>query len=163
MAGVTFKVIYPTGFGAIGDEIYNLVLKETEASAESALKQFEKTTRTWKHRVKFVRYTSIGGFVVGTNDEIYNFVNNGTKPHVINASRAPFLVFNRRFTPKTRVGVVGSRKGSRGGGWVRKKQVMHPGSEGRKFDETIAARLQPKLEKRIERGIAKIAKKRGVS
>ena len=54
-------------------------------------------------------------FTIGSDVEYAAFVNDGTRPHIIRARNAPFLVFR-----------VGGR-------WVRVRQVHHPGTRARPF------------------------------
>ena len=114
-------------------------------------RDFEATTNEWKTPVKFDISKRRDGdsyiFSASTDNEIYGYVNNGTEPHIIRAKNAPFLVFRTGGTAKTSVGQLKSGKGSRGIDWVSKKEVRHPGTEARKFDEIIAKRFKDRWVK----------------
>ena len=105
---------------------------------EAALLDFQRTTKTWEHQVVFTITKLKFGIEVGTTDQQYIWVNNGTPPHDIVAKNAPFLKFQSGFTPKTSVGFIGSNKGSHFGDFRYPKKVKHPGAAGRYFDAAIA-------------------------
>lgn len=125
------------------------------------LKDFEATTETWEHKVKFESAISeaLGGPSVNvvTNDEIYNYVNNGTKPHPIFAgiftglSGKRALSFrNGKYKAKTKVRVIGSTPGGPTGTKIARPYVQHPGSEGRHFDEEIQKKFEPRFKRLME-------------
>ncbi len=97
--------------------------------------------------------------LVGTDDEIYGYVNDGTRAHIIKARRAPRLAFKTGFTPKTTPRQIGSRKGGVSGNLVRPKQVRHPGTKARKFSKTIAARRQGGFTKAMRLATERATKK----
>ncbi len=80
-------------------------------------KDYEKTTKTWKHKPKFEVSVSLKQpgptLIVETDDEIYGYVDKGTKPHLIFAgiytgkSNKKALAFPSKFGAKTRPGVIG--------------------------------------------------------
>ncbi len=122
-------------------------LNELRKEGRKIKREYEKTTKTWRRKPVFetlIGLTRKGGgeasVLVGTDHPIYGYVDEGTDPHPIDARGAPYLVFRRKFTPKTSRGQIGSRRGSRSGGWVSKKHVNHPGIKARNFTLTIAAR-----------------------
>lgn len=111
-------------------------------------KDFEKTTRTWEHNVNF-RVESSGVFSmtvkIYTTDQIYFWVNDGTNYRFI---AGPVMV-TTGFKPKTRPGVIDSFSGSKGIP-IYARNVEHPGSEARKFDEAIAKKWEPKLQVELQ-------------
>ena len=48
---------------------------------------FKQTTRTWKHKVKFETLVSLKPpgptILIGTDDQVWNWLNEGTRPHPI--------------------------------------------------------------------------------
>ncbi len=142
-----FKSIVPP---AMDIDQYRLeYLNELRKEGRKIKREYQKTTRTWKRKPKFEIIVGLGrgadaeaSVLVGTDDEIYGYVDEGTEAHPISARRKPFLKFRTGFTPKTSRGRIGSRRGGRSGGWVSKKRVMHPGTKSRNFTPTIAARRE---------------------
>ena len=109
------------------------------------------------------KYYYAGGTRVAyvfTNDEIYKFVDKGTAPHIIMAKhRMRPLVFQTGYKAKTAPGTIGSRAGGPFGPTVRALVVHHPGTEARRFTETI----QKKWEKDITRAMADVVKNAVIS
>jgi hypothetical protein len=111
---------------------------------------FHKTVKTWRKPAKFEKKkprTTRAGLeaTVSTNDEIYFYIDEGTKPHIIRPRRVNYLRFQTGYRAKTRVGIISSRPGGPSGPTVLAKQVLHPGFPARKFAKTIAERRQKNL------------------
>lgn len=163
------KVIKP--HSPLNTKVFRDEIKKTAQAINAAmLKDFEKTTATWKHDVKFKDAISVKAdevsATVSTNDKIYGYVNYGTRPHPIPKRRLPkgkFLAFRGKYRAKTQPHFIGSRSGGASGKMQFAKQVQHPGTEGREFARDIQAKYQPKLKKEIEQAIARAAKKSGHS
>jgi hypothetical protein len=167
------------------DAIRMELLNALRSEGRHIKRDFQKSTRTWKHKPRFdmkvsLRRAQATGFVeVKTDDEIYGYVNHGTgiwsgrgkypiRPKVRRRGprgrfrrAAGSLAFPSKFGPKTRPGKIGSSAGSRGGPMVFTKQVMHPGIRPRKFDQAIVNRInktgrfQRRIDQAIVRGLAK--------
>jgi len=122
--------------------------KTLDDAAKRAKKEYQKTTATWAGQPDFV-ITRDGEFtrIVGTESEVYGYVDHGTRPHPIRARAAPNLAFQVGFTPKTTPNVVGSAGGDSYGNFVYAKEVQHPGTEPRNFSENIASLMQHRLVK----------------
>lgn len=124
---------------------------------------FKRTTKGWRtvEPVFYVDGPNAGRGAVGTDDQIYDFVTRGTKPHLITPKRGKFLVFGEgTYRSVTRPGVLGARSvGTRliGKGGVAKpifaRKVHHPGTKARGFEELVAARLQPVLITKVTAAI----------
>lgn len=114
-----------------------------EAAYEAEVR-YRNTVRTWNRKPDFST-TRLREYelVVGTDNEIYGYVNHGTEPHVI-APRDPggTLAFQSGYQAKTVPNVAFSRSGGAFGEYVHAKEVQHPGTEPRNFDQTIADQLQ---------------------
>ena len=135
------------------------------------LKDFEATVATWNHEVKWLSAVSLalGGpsVTIVTEDPIYRYVNDGTKPHEIwpgaytGLSDKTVLMFPSAFTPKTEVGVIGSTAGSSGGPMVftnyKKPYVNHPGNKPRHFDVAIREKWEPRFKDYMEAAMRDVA------
>ncbi len=129
------------------------VANALDGAARGALVDFKVTTQTWNHQPGFTIETpSPDERIVGTNSEIYNWVNNGTGAHTI-LPRRKRLRFPSKFRPKSRPGAIRSNKGMRGGPIVYARAVRHPGIAARKFDEAIAKKWQQQLPIIMQRAI----------
>ncbi len=126
-------------------------------------RDLKSTVKTWNHKVEFevVEDRSGGDYALtaGTDDKIYGYVNDGTKPHVIRPKKSRFLRFQGGYTAKTRVGIIGSRPGGASGDSVTAQKVNHPGFPGRNFITVIGKRRQKTLEQETSQAIAKVARK----
>jgi len=130
--------------------------------------EFEKTVESWDKKPKFQSEITLKGgpaALVGTDDEVYGYVNNGTPPHVIAAKSGKSLAFQWRgpgsYRPKTRPRIIGSSAGGPTGDTVYPKAVQHPGTEAREFDKTIQIKMTPRFKKRMEEAMRDAAKKSG--
>lgn len=101
--------------------------------------------------------------------DIWKWVNEGTKPHPIWAgiytgkSDKKVLAFPSAFSPKTKVGVIGSSAGSKGGDTVLRPYVQHPGTEARNFDAAIAEKRRPWFKKQMQEAMKEATKASGHS
>ena len=147
-------------------EELRLGMDETAAEIK---KQFNKTTKTWKHKVKFEKKKDyqphLLTVVVFTEDEIYGYVHEGTKPHKIRAKNVPRLAFvwggKGSYRSATVPRWIGSRGASVSGALVRPVEVNHPGTEAREFSEVIAEYERYGFKKRMNNHIKKAVKRSG--
>lgn len=112
-------------------------------AAKNVFSDFEKTVQSWNNKITFtlkVRSTpNVISFLVKTDSDLYKLLDiTGAKPHMIFPKNAKVLSYQKDFTPKTEVGVIGSRAGGKSGAYVNRKSVKHPGFEPRDFSKTIA-------------------------
>ena len=133
----------------------NDIRRAAKLTSQQIKRDFEKTVRTWTKKPEFVvSQKKIGNsytFVAYTDNQIYIYVNDGTKPHTIRAKNVPNLVFSYPTTAKTTPRVLGSKSGSRGSKWATVPSVQHPGTEARKFDEIIQKRFKDRWQKEANR------------
>ena len=86
---------------------------EAQKLAKEIKKDFEGTTKTWKTKVVFEELYEIGPndvtIFVGTDNEIYGFVDKGKRPHRIEPKGNYPLAFRSGYTgPKTKPGSLRS-------------------------------------------------------
>jgi hypothetical protein len=114
-----------------------------EVLADEAIAMHYKTTRTWKkEHPKFYWKHTAHGIAIMTDSQIYQWVDAGTKPHIIRAVNAPMLSFRYPYKSATKPRVIGSTNASVGKNWARKFEVHHPGTKPRHFTDEIATRVQ---------------------
>lgn len=129
------------------NEIESAVEGTLDEDADEAEALFKETVKTWRTKVNFIKRKTAQGRSVWTTNEIYKFVDKGTKAHVITARRVPNLKFRSagNYKPKTKVGELTSGPGAPADGdWVSKRSVNHPGNDARGF----SAAIQEKMRKR---------------
>lgn len=156
MPNITFKPILPAKLFDVA-----LIEREIEAELDKAAKEikddFDKAASTWGHKPGFTITRSTWQREITTDDQVFVYVNEGTRPHTILPQGAR-LAFPGSFVPKTMPGVLGSGGGGSGGKTVFAKEVHHPGTKPRKFDEAVAKLWEPKLAKAIQDAIDRAVK-----
>ena len=161
---VSLKAVVPTKDVIDTKQLLGVIKGAAVETARGMRADFLKTTRTWKHRVVFTIQITVDGnaqATVYTDDDIYNYVNGGTKPHMIKPRRKKRLAFGVPFRAKTRVGFLGSGNGKRGNTMVFSKGVMHPGTDARNFDKVIADKWQTPYEQLMQRRVDNAIDARG--
>lgn len=133
------------------------------------LKSHEVIVADWQKKPnfearKFVTRDSLSLTVFPTGEyaDIWRYVDQGTKPHPIEAQAGPFLIFPKGpYEPKTLA--KPARTVSGGGSYadtsLRKiRQVMHPGVEAREFTKAIAEDIQPSYYRAIDNAFRRVAR-----
>lgn len=161
MVKLKIEAIKPTKM--IPGEVYEKAMqKAVYKAAGLILRDLESTTRTWKNKPTFdVTITEQGGnygVTAGTDDEVYGYVNDGTKPHMIRPRRARYLRFSSGYRSKTRPQIIGSQNGGSFGDDIFSRGVNHPGTKARNFVVIIQKRRQKTVEQEISQAIALIAR-----
>lgn len=128
------------------------------AEIDQTIKEFEKiavaehaaVVKTWKHQPEF-KVRRYGWLVKGnhaisvqvwTDDPVWRYVDEGTKPHVIRPKKpGGVLAFPSQFKAKTQPQVLKSGTGSSGGATVFSKGVRHPGTKARNFSPMLQRKL----------------------
>ena len=133
------------------------------------LRDMERIVSDWKSDVGFqarkiikTNYIAINVYPIGKDKEKWEFVDKGTSPHTIRATKAPYLKFRSGYQAKT--AAKPARYNISGGGvstgeWKSKKVVQHPGSEGRNFEQTIASDYKKEFAKITNNAFRRAAKK----
>lgn len=150
------------------DAMRKIIEDEVKSIADDIEADFKKTTATWDHKPQFDKEVQIGpgeiAILVGTDDEIYNYVDQGTRPHKIKPKKpGGVLAFQSIYTAKTVPKIVDSGSGGSSGSTVFTTGVNHPGTKARKFSEAIAEDWEPEFKKRMEMAFSKASKVSGWS
>jgi len=157
-SAVVVKQIKPSRFKS--EAFTEAVARAAKQVSNEMVLDFRETTRSWKHKPMFEAVVSVdpnAEVLVGTDDKIYGYVNDGTKPHIIRPKRAKALRFKwggkGSYKPKTQPRVIGSTPGGPSGPEVALKWVRHPGTEAREFDKTIEKKWQPRFRRLMEQAM----------
>lgn len=181
-----WKVLVPEKFD--WPNMLGELRKEWDAIGKDIVKDFEKTTTTWtrnkprfvvdKDENMFLRFEggsqkwemTIGPHAQAAGDtkggtsayQIWVWLDDGTRPHVIVPKKAPRLAFIwdgfGSYRPKTKPGVIDSFEGGSTGDWVYRKRVKHPGHKPRRFTQTITRKWQLPIYKRMEAAMNRAAR-----
>lgn len=162
---IRLKAIVPKALNT--PAMRNALEAEMQAVQKEVRRDFDATTRTWSNKPgfkdEFQSRPNRLRFFTGTSDEVYTYVSEGTKAHVIRPKRAKMLRFQGTYSAKTSPGVIGSSSGGSSGPVVYSTGVRHPGTKARKFDEAIKKRWQSPFEKRMRQAMDRAAKASGHS
>lgn len=158
---VEIKPIIPTKYKPLQlDAIVKRIVAEEVVEVRT---DYERTVKTWKHKPIFViKWNSDRtGATVGTDNDIFGWVDQGTKPHVIKPKGNYPLRFTVGGKPKTRVMSINSYPGSKGTKSVAARTVHHPGTKARKFTKVILRAHKRMFAKRVQQEITRMAKRNG--
>jgi len=129
--------------------------KEMQKVGAEIVKDFESTVATWSKKPDF-KFTSSSAqntpsltINIETDDPIYGYVDEGTKPHIIAPVKAKRLFFAVGGTAKTQPNVIGSSAGSKGTSPVVALVVNHPGTKARNFTKKIESKWRGEFGKRM--------------
>lgn len=154
-SGVRLKAIKPKPFEA--QVIRLAIIREESKIAKDVEKDFIKTTKKWKKKpvwIRDVKWTESQIVIfVGTENEIYGYIDKGTKKHIIRPKKAEVLRF--------RGSSYSGRGRPRASDYVYTKFVMHPGFKGYGHSKRIAKKWQPLTVARLDAALARAAKKSG--
>lgn len=142
----------------VDQELRNVLNNEVKPEIRA---DFFRTVSTWKTRVNFTATTRISLSQIsmtvsptGAGAKIWNYVNEGTRPHLIRPKRARgVLAFRRGYMAKSKRGAIVSGSGGAFGPTAFSKVVHHPGTEGRDFTTTIANKHRPRFKRLCENGL----------
>lgn len=151
----------PTNFFFKGDPTFGAnriatqIKKAKQKSAVKAQKLLLQPTSTWTHKANFTIEDSGDKTEIGTDDEVYGFLDNGTPPHIIEGN--PYLRFQENFKPKTVVNSLNSVHGGKSGAYVNPPPeiVHHPGNEARNFTTVVIKQIEPEFQADIQAEIDK--------
>jgi hypothetical protein len=135
------------------------ILNELRAEGRLVKREFEKTITTWKGaKPTFeiaIGLTGQDAIVLvgpaGSKEGAQKWVwlDEGTKPHVIQAKNVPNLIFQTQFTPKTKVKTFSSGAGGSSPPWRATPKVNNPGIEARQWSVTVVKQRKKPFAKRI--------------
>ncbi len=139
------------------------LLNTMRAEGRIVKREFEKTTASWEGaKPTFKILISLKGgeavVLIGAagnpkGAQKWQWLNDGTEAHVIQAKNVPHLIFQdgRGFKPKTKVKTFSSGPGANIGAIVSKKQVIHPGIKARDWTGEISRLRRKRFSKAMQK------------
>jgi hypothetical protein len=154
---VTVRAIIPTGGTGFDASIAKkAIVNAMNGAAKAAKVDFDVTTQTWNNRPVFtiVAPTPFERQVM-TDNEIYGYVDEGTKPHIIvPRTKKALAFFAGGYKAKTRVRVIGSKAGGSPPGINTIVPIVHhPGTDAREFSQAIEEKWNDRLPEILQRAI----------
>lgn len=146
--------------------MYDILNRELESISKDILFDFEVTAYTWNHKPEFTRLVSIGpssvDILVGTDDEIYKYIDEGTKKHFVGPKKKGVLAWRTNYVPKTSPGsMIATGGGASGPFAFDSKGHMVSGIKARKFTKTIQKSWEKKFKSRMEKAMKEAAQSTG--
>lgn len=124
------------------------------ATAKAIKADFGITTQAWSDKPTFtIESPSPYERSIGTDDDVYTMLNEGTKAHEIRPKRGKVLRFQTPFRSKTVPREIMSSAGSKGKVEVFSRGVMHPGTEAREWDQVIFEKWDRQMGDIFQRAI----------
>lgn len=141
------------------DEIQSVMRKRVAPAVKRLL---ESPAQQWEESAGIVtRYINepnrIGVHLYSTNP-IYNLVDVGAKPHIIEPRHSRSLRFRPGYRAATSPRSLAGRSAQRSGPVISANIVHHPGFDAREFYETTAQTYKRDFDKEMERAISAGAK-----
>lgn len=157
---IKFQTVKPAKFkGAVFTQA---ITKEMTAVKKDVLKDFSKTTNYWKNKPVFKATSEKKGDVfsvtVGTDSDIYRYVDEGTKPHTIVPVNARMLRWRGPFKAKTVPNRLESGRGNIGTLRFAAFVVHHPGTKARNFTTIIKWKWETAFKDRMQQAILNASK-----
>lgn len=147
------KLIIPKKLIADPAKLNRALTNAMNGVAKDIQIDFNVTTQTWQHKPSFpIQSPSAYRRIVATDDEIYGYVNDGTRPHKI-LPKGKMLRFNTPFRSKTLPNKIYSGPGNKGANVVFSRGVNHPGSKPRAFDKAIKEKWEKEFPIVMQRAI----------
>ncbi|RPJ40147.1 MAG: hypothetical protein EHM35_00650 [Planctomycetaceae bacterium] len=143
------------------------VQKALEETGKILQKEFGKTTESWQGAKPTFQVTTGGMasrafvhcFPGGDEEGVEKWVrlDEGTEHNYpIAARKAPMLVYQSEFSPKTTPGSLSSKGGGKSGPYDRRrKQVIHPGVDPRNWSQTLGEQEEDAFADRIQAAVEK--------
>jgi hypothetical protein len=141
-----FKQIKPKRFE---DAAFTKAIRaELTKAGKDIVKDYNKTIRYWKIKPKFSVLSTVTPpgptILVGTDDPIYGYVDQGTKVR--------YATMSPDFQAKTTVNVLNSKRGKGGMLFVSKKHPR-PGIKARNFSKMIQKTWNTEFKRRMEQAM----------
>ena len=145
------------------DGFRTATLNALRAEGRDVKKEYEKTTKTWKKKPEFEvligltrRVPGSASVLVGTDNEIYRYVDEGTKGHYVPKSGVATMKFRPGYKAKTRPKQIKSYKGGAfGDKIVRRGRWWVKGIVAREFSPTIQKRRRKPFTRRMVKAMQK--------
>lgn len=153
--GVTLVPIRPTVPAQKFVAAVKAVQEAQRKAAQELLADYQKTTQTWDNQPDWTVRVGAGAVTVFTKSDVWNWVDKGTRPHVIRARRARALAFASGYTAKTRPGSIIAGAGGPSGDTRFALEVQHPGTRPRRFSDRLRAKWKKKWPAMLQAAINK--------
>jgi hypothetical protein len=161
---IVMKSIKPSQF--LDKAVYAELLKGMKEFTDRSEAEFKSTVKDWNHQPDFEKIVkATTGAISGkveTDDQVYNWVSEGTKDHRVPKEGTATMAFPSAYSPKTSSGRIPSTPGGASGPIIiRTGAWMVKGIKARKYDVQIGKKLSPVLTRIMNVALARGTKASG--
>lgn len=154
-------VVLPNKYRTLAPQFREAIAQELEREGDTIVREYGYTVKTWKRKPHFEKQIFPDGqMIAGTDDEIFGYVDEGTRPHIIRPRRAKALRFNTVFRAKTIPNQMTSRPGLSAPPVAHRLEVHHPGTKPRNLTKLMAKRSAIRFSRNMTKAMKKIRSKR---
>lgn len=162
---IEVKVSLPTRKFAQKKWLESIASKQRAKSLPALRKLFRETVNGWANKPDFGwaqtktgESISLRVYPTGQYADIWNLVNKGSPPHMIEPKEnGGLLRFRPGYRAATRPGQLRSGRKYRSGQYVNARRVNHPGFEPRRFTEMIAQEFAEKYAMEMQEAVTEVA------
>jgi hypothetical protein len=162
----TFKPLKRATLEMMGiPQVRTEMLNELRKLGREATKELEGAFSTWDHkpkvnqRIHLTRTDPEAGVEISTDDEIANWVDQGTPGHMILPKYRKRLSWKSGYNRKSRVGSLKAYDGGKFGDYAHSSGHWVSGIRARKFSYTLERWLSRKMSIRLQEAANRGAKK----
>ena len=137
-------------------QIERAVKDGVKDTAEEVKDAFEQTTRTWSSRPDFTVTQQRDGYSVGTDSDVWRFLDEGTRSYDIRPKRTKVLRFQSGYSAKTKPRAFSSSSGGTRGSVIFRPRVRHPGIKARRWSSTAKDKYQGQVALAINERLADV-------
>lgn len=142
-------------FEQISSQIDRSVKQQLLREQKKNARELQRVTSTWRNPLQLEIEDTDEGATISTDDQRYQWVDEGTKPHEIRPKNGRVL----RFLPGNRVRAEIARRqmnaARRDANAVFVKQVSHPGIRPRSITERVMAKRRIPIISAVEDAVEK--------
>lgn len=165
MVSIKLKVELPKGKFATRKWVEEIAKVQRQTSVPRLRRLFQKTVFGWSTKPTFgwaqtrtADSMTLIMYPQGAGADIWEMINEGTKPHVIRPGKRKFLSFRPGYRASTTPGTLQSRRSYRSGKYIAASLINHPGIEARRFTEVIAEEYNNPYMNEMQDAINNVAK-----
>lgn len=162
MARGILRAIVPSGKLYESARMQMAIHGALDKVGQGMLRTYQEIVSNWKTKVVFAVKVTVNGsqamVEVWTENEIYGYVTEGTKPHIIVPRRARMLRFQTGYRAKTSPRSIKSGAGGAFGDVAFAHLVHHPGTQARHFERNVMKRYQDVIPAVVQAAITEALK-----
>lgn len=142
-------------FENIAANIKEVVNKETLRQQKRNAREIKRATATWQNPLQLEIEDTDDGVTISTEDQRYEWVDEGTKPHEISPRSARVLRFLPGYRVRAEIARRQENSARRDARMVFAKKIIHPGIRPRSITERVMAKRRLPIISAIKDAVEK--------